>query len=267
MILAPLPEPLVPTLDALHGFAKALGAVVREHAPARPHWWHLGLMVRPDGLATVPVPVPGGGAMAVRLDPVAAEVEARSSRGEGLSVDLRGATPADLAAELARFDARCGLGPELDRSRVPEGAVDPDWDVAAAYMGVLVDLAEALERRRSVLGAAAGPVVVWPHGFDLAFEWFGTRQVSGDDGRAAPAQLNLGFSPYDGGYLYSNPWPFDAALTGEPLPAGASWHQGDWQGTILPYAEVAGRDDGVERLLTYAEAVHRIARPTLDIEE
>jgi hypothetical protein len=30
---------------------------------------------------------------------------------------------------------------------------------------------------------------------------------------------------------------------------------------------VAGRDDGVERLLSYAEAVHRIARPTLDIQE
>ncbi len=195
MILPPLPDPLTPTLDALHGFAKVLGAVVREHAPPRPHWWHLGLVVRPDGLATVPVPLPGGGAMAVRLDPAAARVDARSSRGDALSVDLRGATPVDLAAELAQFDEECGLGPELDRSRIPEGAVDPDWDVAAAYMAVLVDVAEALERRRSVLGAAAGPLVVWPHGFDLAFEWFGTRQVPGDDGEPAPAQLNLGFSP------------------------------------------------------------------------
>jgi hypothetical protein len=267
MSLPSLPEPLAPTRDALHGFAKVLGAVVRQRAVPRPHWWHLGLVVRPDGLATVPVPLPGGGAMAIRLDPVAAAVEARSSRGESSTVDLREISPVDLAAEMARFVARCGLGPELDRSRVPEGAVDPDWDVAASYMGVLVDLAEVLERRRSDLGVAAGPLVVWPHGFDLAFEWFGTRQVAGDDGTAAPAQLNLGFSPYDGGYLYSNPWPFDAALTEEPLPAGASWHLDDWQGTILPYAAVAGRDDGVERLLSYAEAVHRIARPTLDIQE
>ncbi len=221
MNLAPLPEPLAPTLDALHGFAKALGAVVREHATPRPHWWHLGLVVRPDGLATVPVPLPGGGAMAVRLDPVAAQVEARSSRGEGLSVDLRGATPADLAAELARFDARCGLGPELDRSRIPEGAVDPDWDVAAAYRDVLVALAEALERRRSALGAAAGPaggMAPW-----LRYRLRVVRDQAGARRRreAGAGPTQPGLLPDDGGYLYSNPWPFDAALTGEPLPPGA----------------------------------------------
>ena len=267
MTLPPLPDPLAPTVDALHGFARVLGAVVREHAPARPHWWHLGLVVRPEGLVTVPVPLPGGGAMAVRLDPTGAQVEARSSTGHGLVVDLDGVSPQALAAELMRFDAGCGLGPDLDGSRIPAGAVYPDWKVAAAYMGILVEVAETLQRRRSALGVAAGPLVVWPHGFDLAFEWFGTRHVPGEDGEPAPAQLNLGFSPYEGGYFYSNPWPFDASLTGESLPAGASWHLGDWQGTILPYPEVAGRDDAVERVLAYAEAVHRIARPTLNLQE
>jgi len=263
MILQPLPAGFDATRDAIHGYARVVGELARAHAIAHPNWWHLGLRVRPDGLVTVPLPLPDGGAMAVRLDLAAGVAEAVSSRGDHLAVGLDGVTPGDLADRLAGFAAGCAPEGGLDLSRIPEGAGDPDWEVAAAYAATLVDIDRTLERHRVTLGLAAGPIVVWPHGFDLAFEWFGTRRVTGEDGDTAAAQLNLGFSPHEGGYFYSNPWPFDQALTGAELPPGASWHVVGWQGTMLPYAEVAGSEDGAERVVDYATAVHRIARPTL----
>ncbi len=263
VILHPFPPGLEPTCNGLHAYAQAVGAVARTHAVVHPNWWHLGLTVRPDGLVTVPIPLDSGGTLAVRFDPAAAAVEAVSSGGEEVAIGLDGATPTELAEELIRFVARCGLAGDLDLGRVPPGPVEVDWDVAAAYTATLIDIERTLEQHRVTLGTAAGPLLVWPHGFDLSFEWFGTRMVAGEDGEA-PAQLNLGFSPFHGGYFYSNPWPFDEALVDTPLPDGASWHLDGWQGTILPYDQVGGLEDGADRVLAYAAAVHRVARPTLD---
>jgi hypothetical protein len=83
-----------------------------------------------------------------------------------------------------------------------------------------------------------------------------------------PAQLNLGLSPGDSGhpepYFYSNPWPFETdKLLDKPLPAGARWFTEGWEGSILPYAELAGDSNAEARLLEYARAVYEIASPTL----
>ena len=107
---------------------------------------------------------------------------------------------------------------------------------------------------------------LWPHGFDIAFEWFGPTQVPHEeDGETVhlPSQLNLGFYPAGDPYFYSNPWPFDPTLTESPLPPGAEWHTEGWQGTMLPLGEVADSPDGVERVTGYAEEVFRLAQPTL----
>jgi hypothetical protein len=98
----------------------------------------------------------------------------------------------------------------------------------------------------------------------MSFEWFGSKVTIGEDGSKAPAQLNLGFYPgEEEPYFYSNPWPFDGRLVGTPLPSGAEWYTEGWNGTLLSYESLLGDEDWAGRLLDYAAAVHRIARPTL----
>ena len=89
----------------------------------------------------------------------------------------------------------------------------------------------------------------------------------GNEVQKYPSQLNLGLSPGDAGhqepYFYSNPWPFEKELLNKPLPAGARWFTDGWEGTIFPYAELAGEANAEERLLDYARAVYQAAAPTL----
>jgi hypothetical protein len=71
---------------------------------------------------------------------------------------------------------------------------------------------------------------------------------------------HVGYLPY----FYSNPWPFEKdQLLDKPLPAGAGWFTGGWEGTIFPYVELVGAANAEERLLAYARAVYDAAAPTL----
>jgi hypothetical protein len=74
----------------------------------------------------------------------------------------------------------------------------------------------------------------------------------------------FGFYPGEPIYFYANPWPFEADnLVDRQLPGGARWHEEGWQGTMLPYADVAGDPEAEERLLSYFGEVYKVASPTL----
>ena len=264
-----LPADLEPTRRTLHLYAHAVGAVTRSHAVPHPRWWHIGLTVRPTGLATEPVPLPDGGTVELVIDPRGGRIQLASSRGDATGLALgAGTSAAEMGNSLIDAASRLGLAGDYDRSRFdddePRGY---DHDVALRFLDVLVDVDRTFARHRSALDHGTGPILMWPHGFDLAFEWFGTRLVTHEEGGdivTSPAQLNLGFYPAGRAYFYSNPWPFDAErLVHHALPVGAEWHRGDWEGSILWYDLVADRPDGPDLVLEYARAVHEIARPTL----
>ena len=141
---------------------------------------------------------------------------------------------------------------------------------AARYFGVLTEVERTFTTHRATLTGNPGPVQLWPHGFDLAFEWFGTRALEHEERgeiQTLPSQLNLGFYPGDAenaAYFYSNPWPFeDDQLLSHPLPVGAKWFTDGWAGSVLPYAELVDDPGGPARLAAYARQVYLIAKPTL----
>jgi hypothetical protein len=166
------------------------------------------------------------------------------------------------------------LGLTADYAREKFESDEPrEYDpvVAEKFLTVLVNVDDIFKQHRANLSGDAGQVQLWPHHFDLAVEWFGTRMVEyqeGDEVRQYPSQLNLGLSSGDSGhpepYFYSNPWPFESdQLVNKSLPAGARWFTAGWEGTIFPYAELVGDNNAAERLLEYARRVYEIAAPTL----
>jgi hypothetical protein len=193
-----------------------------------------------------------------------------TSKGESRDFSMTAGTTATAFGEaLIAAVAELGLkGGQYAREKFENDAPRSyDPEAAGKYLQAVSLANEVFMQHRGTLEGEKGPVQLWPHGFDLAFEWFGTRRVE-SNGKEYPAQLNLGFSPGESShkqpYFYSNPWPFEEdKLVGRPLPDGARWFTKSWKGTLLPYEELAGDPLGEARLLEYARRVYELASPTL----
>jgi hypothetical protein len=262
-----------PTKETLHAYARAVGVVPRAHATFHPKWWHVSLKVQPDGLHTERMSIPDGGTFDLKMDLRGHKVVLATSKGEREEWPMTGGLSATaFGDQILGAVADLGLTAEYAREKF-EDALPRLYDPADAekYLQALVNVDGVFKEYRAMLDGDVGPVQLWPHGFDLAFEWFGTRFVEyEEDGEIIkyPAQLNLGFSPGESShpkpYFYSNPWPFEAdVLLDKPLPPGARWFTESWQGSILPYGELVGVDGAGERLFDYARVVYQAASPTL----
>lgn len=273
-------KPVFPSLDGwestretLHWYARAVGVIPRAHADPQPNWWHISLKIQPDGLVTEPVALPDGHTLYLTLNLRQHQVILTTSRGEVQDLSMRrGLSSTEFGDQLIAAVADLGLSGDYAREKFENS--DPrqyDPEMAGRYLTTLLNADRIFKRHRNRLDGDKGPVQVWPHGFDLAFEWFGTRIVEyEEDGQIKkyPSQLNLGFSPGEPShpqpYFYSNPWPFEAEqLLDKPLPPGARWFNGSWQGSILPYAELVDDECAAKRLLDYARAVYEISSATL----
>jgi hypothetical protein len=266
-LLPPLPEDFEPTRATLHAYAKAVGVIPRCHATAHDHWWHISLKPRPTGLVTEPMLTPDGVTFQLRMDLNAHEVALETSTGRTERFPMgAGATGTQMGDALIAAVSGLGLAGDYATDKfATDERREYDPTAASRFFRILSTVAGLFAQHRATL-SGAGPVQVWPHGFDIAFEWFGSRIEEYEEGgetKRLPSQLNLGFYPGGRAYFYSNPWPFDDALTATPLPSDAEWRTGDWNGSILYYDQVAGRDDAADLVLAYARAVYEAASPTL----
>ena len=263
------------TRDTLHWYSKAIGVISRAHAEIQPRWQHLGLIVRPNGFETVKMPLPGGGKFSLRMDLTRHRTVLVNSSGTTQELDmLAGFTAVQFGEQLIQMVKNLGLKGKYDRKRFEDnGTRFYDPEMAERFLAVLNQINRIFNRHRESLEGDRDPVLLWPHGFDLGFVWFGSRPVTYEEnGKIVQglAQLNLGFSPgessYPKPYFYSNPWPFEKdKLVNQPLPEDASWHLESWKGSLLPYNRLVNKERAEELLLEYARAVYKIAAPTLNV--
>ncbi|MDX1690242.1 MAG: DUF5996 family protein [Acidimicrobiia bacterium] len=267
--LPKLPAEWEDTRTTMHRYAQAVGVVPRVHAPPHPQWWHVSLKVRPTGLTTDPMPLPDGGSFHLRMDPRDHAVHLETSHGDARVFPMtEGRSGTRFGEGLLEAVAGLGLEGEYERDRFESD--DPGtYDPAAAetFWAALVNVAAVFEEHNAAIEGDHGPVQLWPHGFDLATEWFGDGEESwthGDQSGTSPWQINLGFYPGGDAYFYSNPWPFHGdEVTGHDLPHGARWVTDEFEGSKLPYADLAGDPDARDKLGEYAMAVWEAASPTL----
>jgi hypothetical protein len=265
--LPPLTDSFEATRATLHAYAHAVGVIPRAHADAHDKWWHVSLKVTPRGLETDSMALPSGGTFKLRMDRhthevvVDAEQETRIAMTDGL-------TGTEMGDHLIAAVAALGLAGEYNREKFEnDDAREYDPAAAATYFEAAGRVDAVFKEHLTSLDGEVGQVQLWPHNFDLACEWFGTRvETYEEEGVVTeyPSQLNLGFYPEGRAYFYSNPWPFEGdKLLGTPLPHGAEWHTEGWEGSILYYDQLAGDPDGLTKLAEYARAVFDVASPTL----
>jgi hypothetical protein len=257
------------THKTLHLYSNVVGVVPRAHAEFHPKWWHISLKVQPEGLVTDNMPLPGGGIFSLKMDLLQHKVVLTTSRGDVREFSMtEGLSASAFGDQVLAAVADLGLTAEYARGKFEDDeARQYDPAAAARFLTALVNADRIFKKHRAGLTGEVGPVQLWPHGFDLAFEWFGTRvEEYEEDGEIVkhPSQINLGFYPGGEAYFYSNPWPFETdQLVNNPLPSGASWFTESWQGSMLEYAKLIGDSQAEEKLLAYAKAVYDLASPTL----
>jgi hypothetical protein len=272
-----LPDNLFPSLPGdfettratLHAYAHAVGALPRVHAVPHPKWWHISLKPKPNGLITDTMALPSGVTFQLRMDLRNHVIVLETSTGHEEAFSMtQGLTGTQMGDAFIVAVSALGLDGEYSREKFEND--DPrEYDPAAAetFFAAVSAIDFVMQRHRSALEGDVGPIQLWPHGFDLAFEWFGSRVETYEEHgeiETYPSQLNLGLYPGGRPYFYSNPWPFEEEqLTSHPLPSGAEWHTEGWQGSILHYDQIAGKPDADELLLAFAKAVHAVAAPTL----
>lgn len=262
-----------PTRSTLHAYAHAVGVVPRAHAIPHPKWWHISQKVVVDGLQTDTIPLPSGDILSLKLNLISHQVEILTSQGSQDSQSMAaGLTGTEMGSWIINTVNQYGLSADYARAKFENDEKRPyDPTQAANFFKNLTLIDTLFKQHRAKLPGDVGPVQLWSHGFDLAFEWFGSRQVTFDeDGEteSSPSQLNLGFYPGEPAYFYSNPFPFEAEkLLNHPLPAGAHWHTEGWNGSKLPYDALVDDPDGPDRVLAYAREIFKAASPTLMVEE
>ena len=260
------------TRRTLQLYARAVTAIPRAYAEPHPQWWHVSLAVQADGLVTDTIILPDGNGIYLKIDLKQHNILILKEDEVLRTWDMTaGLTSTILGNQIIAAVEGLGLtGGDYTREKFEDDearAYDPE--AAERFLTALANADRIFKAHRATLRGNVSPVQLWPHGFDLAFEWYGTLvQTHEEHGsvQESPAQLNLGFYPEDteSAYIYSNPWPFDAeTLLDKTLPQGAHWHTEGWQGAVLPYAELANDPNAEHRLRQFASTVYAMASPTL----
>ncbi|GMQ94755.1 MAG: hypothetical protein BMS9Abin12_2261 [Acidimicrobiia bacterium] len=258
MTLPQLPDDWDATRTTLQAYAHALTAIPRAAGTPDDRWTHVAMKIVPNGLKTAQTPLADGTNLVATIDLVGHEIVVEAG-DDTERIDLRsGPAPADVGERVLKFAAVHGSTIDADRERFADTETKtyvPDH--AEAFLSAAVFVAGAFsELNESVPGEVTGPHL-WPHGFDIATEWFSPVSVPYGDSEAS-AQIAVGWYPAGDGYFYANPWPFQDAWGESPVLSGTSWHLEDWQGAVLDSA-------GVEhaKVVAFGNAVHALARDAL----
>lgn len=228
------------TLTALHAYSRILGGIRAAGTEPHPRWWHGSLQIVDSGLTTGTFHVAGRPA-SLTLEPGSAIITGEGPGGP-VQAELSGPAATVGREVLRQLGGRIDVDPE--RWNLIEVAGYEPSD-AAAYHDALRAVDAALTSLRSSVSGDISPVQLWPHHFDVSFEWFSDAvEVYEEEGgpKEYNKQIGFGFSPGDEGdpdpYFYANPWPFDESFRAIELPGPARWHGEGWSGGFLPYSAV-----------------------------
>lgn len=259
MGIAPLPTGWDTTRGTLQHYSHALTAFPRAAAPPHPRWNHVAMEPTERGLVTAPTPLADGAELLSEIDLVDHRVVVQAGSDEVVVGLEEGMSPVALAQAIQRLAQAHGSSIEFDPDRVSSTEPQPyDRAHGAAFLASATAAAEAMrELNRGLDGEVTGPHL-WPHGFDIATEWY-SEQLVDYDGSQANAQIAMGWYPVEDAYLYVNPWPFDDAFADESLPGDATWHRSTWEGAKWDLTSEISPSTAT----TLGHRVHEIARQAL----
>jgi hypothetical protein len=251
------------TRQSLHQAAQVIGAVRAAVAEPEPSGTHLGLRVVPEGLTTGKLPDLG----VMTLDFTTQAILFDSLDRDPVGFSLARHTQITLAEAVANGLEALGRPIELNYDKLSgEDVFDINPVSAVDYARILAAMNDILGAFRKRLHGKKTPLIVWPHGFDLAFLWFATEVAS-----EKAAHMGFGFSPYSTGlerpHLYTYPYPVPDDLTLLDLPPFTRWYTENWTGTVTDYDHVARQHEPAPIISNVLNEIFNIISPFLSTYE
>lgn len=254
MTMPQLPADWEDTRTTLQAYAHALTAIPRAAGTPDDRWNYVAMSIDLVGLLSAPTPLADGSELISTIDLKSHEIVIIAG-DEAETIDISNG-PSSLSVGQAAVSLAARHGSVIDADEDRFGGPDAlvyNKDHAGAFYAAAAFAAEAFTHMNgSLAGEIAGPHL-WPHGFDIATEWYSSKMATYGDTEAS-AQIAVGFYPSNQSYFYANPWPFDEDWASHPLPSGAGWHLEGWQGGELP---PAGLDQA--SIVAFGLSVHSIA--------
>jgi hypothetical protein len=256
-----------PTRNTLHAYAKVLGAIRRAFTPELYDWQHVSLRLYTAGLTTTPIPHPSEPArsFALSMDLRNHYVLLTDSVGEVQQYRIaEGYTATELANLLLEKLAEMGVEGQVLREKFEsDEECRYALDDAERYFSALSGVGRVMQGFLDRLPGEKSDLQLWPHGFDLAFFKYGDRVAEyEEEGETKEARAKIG--DLEGEYFYVYSFPHEEQVTEAVLPASASWHLKGWKGAMLPYGELAEKDDGADRLREFLQVAYDAHKGVLE---
>lgn len=184
----------------------------------------------------------------IGCNPAVRIVEVANNKNEYDSIAINGKSRTEICNELLGLLKKYGVNAEIGLSKLHSDKVfeiteedAKDFHTQFAnYNSLLTDF------HKRIKDGVKTQICLWPHHFDNAFEWFSGRKI--DDG---DEQMGIGVS--NGDETYELPY---VSMTFSPplrktntleIPEGASLHDSDWTGMILPYDAIIEKKSADEQ--------------------
>ncbi|NJR61426.1 MAG: hypothetical protein HC769_22890 [Cyanobacteria bacterium CRU_2_1] len=229
----------------LHYAIQLIAATGAELAEPQPDYSHVSLNWNPDLRLFVGATIAAEQPFKVAIDPIALTVlildETHTKRAE-LALHQKTITEGLnwLKGEIARrrVDADKVVFLSYPPDDFPDHAIAHgapfDQHQIAARQVLADDYAKTYELLQEVVAitAAASPIHIWPHHFDMA-TLISLPEIADKQSRS----IGIGFSPgdksYDQPYWYVSPYPYPDTTRLPQLEGNGFWHTTDWVGAVL----------------------------------
>jgi hypothetical protein len=129
------------------------------------------------------------------------------------------------------------------------------FEELARWFGAAADLLD--EVRTGCAGAQPGPVVCWPHHFDIA-TLVSLNTAGGEASRSVGIGLSPGDQYYPQPYVYVSPWPHLKAAELPALPPPGHWHTQGFVGAVATADEILALEDRRGGLFAFVRAAYEI---------
>jgi len=255
----PAPGTLVAAREVAHCAAQWATKAARANLAPVPDDSHSALVWDAGLGALVSAPLPKGARVGVQLATLELIV---LHDGKPELLPLEGCTPRTvddwLDLKLKAQGLKAASGVKLPYEIAPRPlANEPGLAALARWFAAASEVLEEVRARQARLWP--GPVLCWPHHFDIAL----AVPLGGPE-----RSIGIGVSPGDGyyaqPYAYVSPYPAPKDPQLPALPPGGRWHTKDFFGAVATAEALLARRDPRAALLEVIEAAFDASKKWLD---